>query len=325
MANLNVDYLGLTLKNPIIVSSSGLTSTLERVKKVEEAGAGAVVLKSLFEEQMSGEAESLEWYHDYPEAADYLSQFVKQGALDKYLQFIRDTKQECSIPVIASICCFKSGEWEDFARKIEAAGADALELNIFLLPDDENMTADKIEQSYLKIVEEVCQVLTIPVAVKIGNHFTNPVYIVNQIYCRGAKGVVMFNRFYEPDIDIDAMNMIAAPIFSSATELRNSLRWLALSSAHISAIDLSASTGIWSGQEVVKVLLTGAKTAQVCSVLYKDGLGEIQKMLTFLEEWMDKNSYKTIEEFRASMNLKNVSNPVLYERSQFMKYFASIE
>ncbi|MDR2936713.1 MAG: dihydroorotate dehydrogenase-like protein [Rikenellaceae bacterium] len=317
---LNVNYLGLNLKNPVIVSSSGLTASLERIKALEAAGASAVVLKSLFEEQIMHESAAIN-YCDYPEANDYLAEYTRQHRLEQHVQLIADTKKACLIPVIASICCVTRGEWVGFAKRLEEAGADALELNIFLLPTDKRPSGEELENRYLAIVAEVVESVSIPVTVKLGRQFTNLLNITAGIAFRGAKGVVMFNRFYEPDIDINAMKLVSSSVYSSPGELRSVLRWVALASAQDIGIDFAASTGIHDGEAVVKALLAGASAVEICSTIYEHGNGIVQKMLADVEAWMETYGYPRLSDAIGVLNYKNIDNPVTYERSQFMKYF----
>lgn len=325
MAHLDVNYLGLKLRNPLIVSSSGLTSTLQKLRRVEEAGAGAVVLKSVFEEQILSETTHLEGYNAYPEAGDYLRVYLQDDYLGKYIALIGEAKKELSIPVIASISCVSTGQWIDYARRIEQAGADALELNIFLLPTDREESAAAIELRYLEIVGEVVSAVKIPVSVKLGSRFTNLLHTVNGVDHQGAKGVVMFNRFYEPDINIDSLQIVESDIFSSSSELRNSIRWIAMASAQFPQLDIAASTGVHSGADALKVLLAGAAAAEICSTVYQHGLGVIGEMLGFMEQWMQDQKFATVGEFRGRLNYSGVSSPVAFERAQFMKYFQEHE
>ncbi|NPA37995.1 MAG: dihydroorotate dehydrogenase-like protein [Chlorobi bacterium] len=328
MVNLETNYLGLKLKNPIVVSSSGLTDNVEKIGKLVEAGAGAVVLKSLFEEQINYEIKNSiqkgEGF-DYPEAVDYIKEYTKENNVNEYLNLIKDAKAAYDIPVIASINCFSTGEWVDFARKIEEAGADALELNIYMLNIDKNGKAEDYEKVYYDILADVKKEVNIPVVMKLGFYFSNLVKVVNMLSGMGAAGVVLFNRFYEPDIDIHKLQITAAEVFSSSSDLRRTLRWIAIVSEMVKDVDISASTGIHSGEAVVKVLLAGAATAQVCSAVYKNGPEIITKMLNELSEWMEEKGYENIESFKGIMNYGKIGNPALYERSQFMKYFSSLE
>lgn len=325
MSNLQTNYLGLSLRNPLIVSSSGLTSTREKITRLEASGAGAVVLKSVFEEQILNETTHLENYTAYTEAADYLQFYLKEDYLGQYLNMIRDLKSTLSIPVIASICCVAPGGWVDFARRIEEAGADALEINVFLLPTRRDETAAAIEQRYLSIVEAVTSAVKLPVAVKVTSRFTNLLNVVESIAHRNARGVVMFNRFYEPDINIRSLEVTEADIFSSSAELRNSIRWIAMASAAFPQLDIAASTGVHTGEDAAKVLLAGAKVFEVCSTVYRGGLETIGKITSFLESWMQEQGFESMQEVVGKLNYSRVSSPIAYERAQFMKYFASHE
>jgi len=320
--SLKTEYLGIKLENPLIVSSSGLTDSVGKIKKLEELGAGAVVLKSLFEEQIYYEAGLLSGIQDYPEAEDYIKAYSRNNSSENYLRLIEDTKRETSIPVIASINCITATEWVNFARDIEKAGADALELNVFFLSLDKNKAAADYENLYNEIILRVRNVTGFPVSVKIGYHFTNIVSLINNLYYRGVKGIVMFNRFFEPDIDIDKMEVVPSPVFSNETDIRQSLRWTAIISDKVKQVDIAASTGIHDGKAIIKQILAGAKVAQVCSELYQKGLGRIPVMLKEIETWMDRKGYGSIEEFRGKMNYGNIYDPVIYERAQFMKYFS---
>lgn len=325
MTNLSTQYLGLTLKNPIIASSSGLTNSVKSIKTLEENGIGAVVLKSLFEEQIAHDTGQLILNSDYPEAADYLSHYVKENTVYNYLTLIKELKSEISIPVIASINCYSKGEWIQFAKKIEEAGADAIEINVFMLPNNTEKSADAYEKMYLEIAEALKKIIKIPVAFKIGSHFTNPVAFVNQLYYRKIDGVNLFNRFYNPDIDINKLTISSANIFSQASDISNTLRYTAIISGLVPKMQISASTGVHDTDGLIKLLLAGATTVQLCSVLYKSGPGVIEKMLNELSDWMEEKGFKSIDEFRAKLNYSNIKQPELYERAQFMKYFSSYE
>ncbi len=324
MPNLEVTYMGLKMKNPVVAGSSGLTASIDKIRKLEEAGAGGVVLKSLFEEQINYEAGSLIANHDYPEAEDYIKNYTKSNSVENYLGLIEEAKKAVSIPVIASINCISASDWIGFSKRIEDAGADALELNVYFLPTDKFMQPAEFENIYYDLVSRVTSIIKIPVAVKLGNHFTNLLGVVDRIYALGAKGVVLFNRFYEPDIDIEHMKLSSADVFSNPSDLRHVLRWTALVSDKVALVDISASTGVHTWEAVVKQLLAGAKTVQLCSVLYKNGLNEAGNIVNGLEAWMEKKGFGSIDEFRGKMNYRKIPDPSVYERSQFMKYFSSI-
>jgi len=329
MASLATRYMGLELRNPVIVGSSGLTHSVENVKELEKHGAGAVVLKSLFEEQIRYEisktmnqAESHDSY--YPEAQDYISNYSRMHHVDNYLKLISDCKKAVSIPVTASINCVSAEEWTAFAKRIEEAGADALELNVFILPADPNFSGEQNEKVYFDILDQVNKEVTIPIALKISYHFSGLAKTALKLSWAGAKGMVLFNRFYSPDINVENLKIVPANVFSTPEEISTSLRWVAMLSDRLYC-DIAASTGVHDGKGVVKQLLAGAKAVQIASTLYKNGFGRIGEMLTYLENWMDKHNYKTTEEFIGMLSLKKTENPAAWERVQFMKHFAGIE
>ena len=321
MITLETDYLGLKLRNPLIVSSCSLTSTLPKLKSLEEHGAGAVVLKSSFEDQILGETAMLERYSDYPEASDYLHNYLSDDYLRTHLDLISRAKSELSIPVIASINCAHVGEWVDYARRMEEAGADALELNIFMLPLDMTRSSDEIEKAYLEIVNKVVAAVSVPVSVKLGVRFTNILSIAQQIYYRHGKGVVMYNRFFEPDIDVNNIAVVSSDPMSSPSELRNSLRTVALCSSQLPLLDIAVSTGVYTGEDAVKALLVGAKGVQICSTIYTNGLDVIRSMADYIGKWMEQHTFARIEDFRGMVCYKGMADTEEYQRVQYMKFF----
>ncbi len=322
MSNLSVNYMGLSLKSPIIAASSGLTTQLDKVAAFEKAGVGAIVVKSLFEEQIVSEAEFLNTQsHDYPESADYLHYYLRNNSLVKYLELIKSIKETVSVPVIASINCYSMGEWVSFAKEIEGAGADGLELNIYSLPLYVLKKSDDIEKGYLEVVEKVAKSLKIPVAVKIASNYTNLPGFVEGLKARGAKGVVMFNRFFMPNIDIKKLRIIAADAFSYEEEHLKELRWMGIVSALVKGIDLSASTGNHNGEAVIKQILSGATTVQMCTALYKKGPEAISNAIEDLHLFMDKQGFNSVADFCGKLNYENIDHPDKFERVQFMKTF----
>ena len=320
--NLKTKYLGLELKSPLIASSSPLTAGIVRIRELEEHGIGAVVLKSIFEEQITGEVQMLEQYNSwYSDTDAYLKTYVGSDYMKGFVQLIRDVKKETSLPVIASINCGHLDKWVEYARKMEEAGADALELNIFFLPTKASERSDDIEERYLKIVSSVVEALKIPVSVKLSMRFTNVLRMIQEIYNRGAKGVVLFNRFFEPDIDIETMDYIPGNGLSSPAELHNTLRNLAMASAVTPEIDLSVSTGVHSGEDVVKSILAGANTVQLCSSILLNGMKIIGEMNKFVSKWMDRNTFDDISDFTGLMNKKVRFDDDMLSRVQYMKYF----
>ena len=319
---LETKYAGLNLKNPIIVGSSGLTNSFDKIKELEKAGAAAVVLRSLFEEQISMQSDRLLENENYPEANDYISQYVKNHEIADYLRLIQQVKAECSIPVIASINCYKPDSWTDFARQIEMAGADAIELNIFVLHAGINANSDALENEYIHILKKVKEIVNIPVTVKIGKQFCNIPNMVNKLYANGANGIVLFNRFYQPDIDINKLQFVSGQVFSSHSDIADTLRWTAIVSGRIPGISLAASTGIHDWEDVIKCLLAGSSAVELCSAIYQCGNELIGQICRSLEEWMVSMHFKTIESFVGKLSSANI-DPSLYERVQFMKYFSN--
>lgn len=331
MAELSTKYMGLTLRNPIIVASSGLTDSFSKIQEHDRNGAGAVVLKSLFEEQIMLEAQhKLEKarkntfiYSEHSETLDYIDLHIKERELGNYLNLIAQVKRDLSIPVIASINCISSAEWTGFAKQIQQAGADALELNIFLMPFHFENNANEIQEKYYEIVRKIKKEITIPVSVKISPYFSNLGQVVMSLEVEGADAVVLFNRFSSPNIDIDNIKITVADVFSTPAEMYNSLRWIAMLSQRVD-IDLAASTGVHDGEAVIKQILAGASAVQVASALYKNGNDYLPKMLNTIHNWMEKKGFNYIDQFKAKLSQDKASNPEVYERLQFMKYFSEI-
>jgi dihydroorotate dehydrogenase (fumarate) len=325
MPNLETKYMGLKLKNPIVVASSGLTNSVEKIKDLENAGAAAVVLKSIFEEQINNEVSHLinrDPQNQYPEAEDYIWNYTRNNSITHHLNLLSEAKKETEIPIIASINCMSASEWTVFAKDFENAGADALELNLFFVPTDRRKTAEEIEQLYLKIVSEVKKNVKIPVSVKIGFYYTNLLAMSDKLVANGADALVLFNRFYEPDINLDKLQLTASEIFSSPADIRRSLRWIGLISSQLPKVEIAAATGIHDGEAVIKQLLAGAQVTQVCSTVYINGSQAIAGMVKDLQTFMTKWNFKKIEDFRGRLSYKNIPDPMLYERAQFMKYFS---
>lgn len=323
MIDMKTQYAGLTLRNPIIVGSSGLTTKPERSKEFEKAGAGAIVLKSLFEEQIEMHGDSLLQQTDYPEAMDYIHQYVRANQVNNYLDLIKATKEKCTIPVIASINCYKADAWIEFAKQIELAGADALELNIFFLDTCLNVDFEETRNLYINIVRKVKETISIPIIIKIGKFFNNIPAVVNALSVNGADGVVLFNRFYQPDIDINTQQIVSGNVFSSHSDLSDTLRWTAIVSGLVPGISIASSTGIQEWEDVIKCLLAGSSAIQICSALYTHGPEIITQILRSMEEWMQSSNFQSISQFRGKLNYANIKDPAMYERYQFMKYFSN--
>lgn len=327
MADLSVRYLGLDLKSPLIAASSGLTDNIENLKRFEKHGAGAVVLKSLFEEEIRIEKEaamskmntsgfiypeSMEFY-DYHDGADMESTY-------RYLEFIHEAKKKVGIPVIPSINCVTAEQWTDFPRQLQDAGADAIELNIFIIPSDLSRTKFDNEKVYFDIVREVKKQVSIPVSLKVSFYFSDLALMLKKLSESGIGGLVLFNRFYSPDFDIDTLEVTSASVLSSPGDFSPSLRWIAIMRDHVSC-DLASSGGVHDGSTLIKMILAGANAVQVASAFYKNGIDYAGEMLSTLENWMKKNKYKSIDDFRSLMSQHQTGNPAVFQRVQFMKYF----
>jgi dihydroorotate dehydrogenase (fumarate) len=325
MPDLSTTYLGFTLKSPLIIGSSGLTDKAEKIAELEKYGAGAVVLKSIFEEEILNEYEHVlkeeapgRYKDDY---LDYFDYRIKEVNLDNYLDLIIESKQKVGIPVIASINCTSSHEWTYFARKIEEVGADALELNIFILPSDPTKTADEVEKTYLDIIRNVKNAVKFPVAVKMSYYFSNLARMINELSRTNISGLVLFNRTYSPDIDIDRLELTSQNVLSSERDLPVSLRWIGIMANRVKC-DLAASTGVHDGKALIKQLLAGANAVQCVSTLYENGPSYVEKMLKELSDWMTEKKYERIDDFRGLLGQNKQMNPSLFERVQFMKYFS---
>lgn len=323
--DLSTTYLGLPLKNPVIVGSSGLTDTPGKIKEWEENGAGAVVLKSLFEEEIIFEYEEVlkevqnTGYN--MEQFDYYDFVLKKKKLDAYLALIEEAKKAVSIPVIASVNCVYSHEWTAFADKIQDAGADAIELNMFFLPSDMNRTSREMEERYLKVINALTARVSIPVAVKISYHFSSLGQMIKTISDTGVSGMVLFNRFFNPDIDIEKEEIKPSFVFSAPSDIAMPLRWIALMYQRVNC-DLAASTGVHDGDAVIKQILAGARAVQVVSALYKNRKETIPAMLDRLTGWMGDKGYGSLSDFRGKLSHVKAENPAVLERVQFMKYYA---
>ncbi len=330
MTDLSTKYLGLTLKNPVIAASSELTGNIKSIKKLESNGIAAVVLKSIFEEEILQQTrkktreaeEDRMMYSELSETLDYIDLHIKEDTLNDYLDLIRQAKKETLIPVIASINCITDYEWIDFAEKIERAGADAIELNLFLNPTDQ--TNKNFEETYLTISTKVVQKVGIPVSVKISPYFTKLTRVIADLSSTGIQGLVLFNRFFSPDIDLERMEVVPADQFSNEHEYLNVLRWIALLSKKTDC-DLAATTGIHSAETIIKQILAGASAVQIASVLYLKGIDYLSTLLKDLENWMEEKNFNCLSQLQGKLCQESVTNPSAYERRQFMKYFGGIE
>jgi dihydroorotate dehydrogenase (fumarate) len=324
MADLTTTYLGLKLANPLVVGSSGLAATVTGVKEAEFAGAGAVVLKSLFEEEIAAEAVAVakdaEAKGLNAAAYDYYDYELRGDRLAEYAAFVAEAKRAVSIPVIASVNCTYSHEWAAFATVIEKAGADALELNLFSLAADLGRASEVREKTFLSIVERVRAAVRIPVAVKIGQHVTALGRFIDALSRTGAQGIVLFNRPFAIDFDVERMVVTAAAALSNPSEALWPLRWVALMAGRVSG-DLCAATGVHDGTAVIKQLLAGAKAVEIVSALYRGESRVMKGMLEDLAGWMDRHGFATIEAFRGRMSRAASEDPAAYERVQYLKRY----
>ncbi|RLD38571.1 MAG: diguanylate cyclase [Bacteroidetes bacterium] len=327
--DLSTNYLGLNLKNPIVVGSCSLTYSLSEIKKLEKYGAAAVVLKSIFEEEILKDTESQLHeaeknsfiYNRYSETLDYIDMHIKEERLNNYIQLIKNAKKEVLIPIIASINCISSAEWTSFAKRIEEAGADALELNISLNPTD--LEIRDFESTIKKIIQRVLAQVSIPVAVKINNSFTHMARTILDLSKTGIAGLVLFNRAYSPDIDINTLEAVQGRSFSSPNAYVEPLRWIALLSDKVNC-SIAASSGIHTSEVIIKQILAGADLVQIVSVLYEQGIEHIQVLLNEIEKWMEEKGFSSLQQFKGKASSKNAGNPAIFERIQFMKHFAEI-
>jgi len=322
--DLSTTYMSLNLKNPIIIGSSGLTENIENIVKLENYGASAVVLKSLFEEQILMDIDSQRMnniFDTYTDVENYVGFYTKQHSLNKYLKLISDAKAKTKIPIIASINCNTAGEWTSFAKKIENAGADAIELNVFILPSDSNISGQENEQTYFDIVKAVKAETNIPISLKISHYFSGFANFTTELSKTGIESLVFFNRFFCPDIDIETGKVVSSHLYSSPLDNAMVLRWTGIMSKKLSC-DIAATTGIHDAEAIIKNIMAGAKAVQIASVLYNKGIAEISNILSELESKMQKMNYNSIQDITGIAAQDNITHPAVYERAQFMKYFS---
>jgi dihydroorotate dehydrogenase (fumarate) len=314
MADLRTRYLGLELQSPLVASSSPLTGSLDGLRRLEAAGAGAVVLPSLFEEELAEEAPR--------PGAGHGDQAGYGAGPAAYHSLVEQAKQTLSIPVIASLNGASRGGWVRHAARLEEAGADALELNIYYVSSRPGLSGGEVERNYLDVVREVRRALEIPLAVKLSPYFSSLADLAGQLVEAGANGLVLFNRFYQPDLDIEAMEVLPALELSTSTELRLPLRWIAILHRRW-GISLAASTGVHTATDVVKVLLAGADVAMMTSALLHNGPDHLRPIELRLRDWMDAHGYETIDQLRGQLSQRSVPDPAAFERANYIKTLAS--
>lgn len=330
MPDLSTTYLGLHLKNPIVASASPLSKKVETVKKMEDAGIGAVVMYSLFEEQITHESLALHHYlergtESHAEAQTYFPDLEKYNVgPEKYLELVQALKAAVQIPVIGSLNGVSVGGWVDYAKKIEQAGADALELNIYNIPTRLDVPAADVEQEYIDLVTEVRKQVKIPLAVKLGAQFTSLPHFVGRLAAAGANGVVLFNRFIQPDLDIETLEVVPHLKLSTSDELRLPLRWVAILYGRLKA-DLALTGGVHTTEDLVKSILAGASVAMIASEFIEKGIGRISELVGELEKWLTEYEYKSVKQMRGSMSQQNVGDPTAFERANYMKALTSYD
>jgi dihydroorotate dehydrogenase (fumarate) len=328
MVDLTTSYLGLSLKNPLVASASPLSEKIENVKMMEESGIAALVMFSLFEEQIIHESLELDHYLSYgEEISNEVRGFYPEVGrytlkADAYVEMLEKIKKAVKIPVIGSLNGVSSGGWIKYAQKIEQAGADALELNLYYLPTDPGLTSSELEATYETLVRDVSQSIKIPVAVKLSPFFTAIPNMARKLTAAGAKGLVLFNRFYQPDFDLENLEVVPNLILSSSQELRLPLRWIAILYSHIQA-DLALTGGAHTVEDVIKSTMAGASVTMLASELLQKGIGRISELLTEMKKWMVDHEYDSIHQMKGSMSQKSVSEPAAFERANYMKVLSS--
>ena len=328
--DLSTTYLGLKLKNPIVPSASPLSYTLDSMKRLEDAGAAAIVMYSLFEEQIAHEAAELEHYLSYgtESFAESLSYFPEAQEYnlgpEEYVDHVHKAKAALGIPVIGSLNGISPGGWIDYARKIEQAGADALELNVYYIPTDPKLTSQAVEDRYVEVLEAVKRTVKIPVAMKLSPHFSSFAHIAQRLDNAGANGLVLFNRFYQPDIDLEALEVKPNVILSTPQALRLPLRWIAILHGRIKA-SLAGTSGIHTAADVIKILMAGADVTMMCSALLKYGPAHIRQVLSDVQTWMLEHDYQSIRQMKGSMSQKSVADPAAFERANYAKALQSFK
>lgn len=324
MVDLTTTYLGLRLKNPLVASASPLSKKLDNVRRLEDFGAAAVVMYSLFEEQITHESRELDHFlergsHSYAEALSYFPDldYYNLGP-EPYLEHLYRAKQAVGIPVIGSLNGISTGGWVEYAHRIEQAGADALELNIYYLPTDPYLSGAELEEEYVNLVRDIRNKVRIPIALKLSPYFTSLPNIARRFVGVGANGLVLFNRFYQPDFDLEGLEVVPNVELSTSSDLRLPLRWIAILYKRIEA-DFALTSGVHTAQDVLKAMMAGAQVAMMTSTLLENGLGRLMHILTDMQEWMETHEYESITQMRGSMSQRAVDDPAAFERANYMR------
>lgn len=326
--DLTTRYLGLELKNPLVPSASPMSRDIDTVKKLEDAGASAIVMWSLFEEQLTHEARELDHFltsgtESFAEALSYFPEPDDYNlGPDDYLDHIQKLKQSVDIPIIASLNGVSTGGWIDFSKQMEQAGADALELNVYYVATDPKLTALDVEEIYVDTLKAVKDAVSIPVSIKLSPYFSSISNMAKKLANAGADGLVLFNRFYQPDIDIENLEVAPNLLLSTPQEMRLPLRWIAILYSRIES-DLAATTGIYTAEDVIKMLMAGANVTMLCSALLRHGVGRITEIINDMKIWMEEHEYSDIKTMQGSMSQKACPQPAAFERANYMKILQS--
>jgi dihydroorotate dehydrogenase (fumarate) len=330
MVDLTTSYLGLTLKSPVVASASPISKKLEGIKRLEEAGAGAVVMYSLFEEQITHDSLALDHFLNrgtdtFAESLSYFPDLEKYNVgPGEYLDLIHNAKRAVGIPVIASLNGVSTGGWTEYAKKMEEAGADALELNMYYVPTDPALSSMDIEQNYVNLVKDVRAQVNIPLAVKLSPYFTSLPHLAHRLVGAGANSLVLFNRFMQPDLDIETLEVSPNLQLSTSAELRLPLRWIAILYGRVGC-DFGLTSGVHTGTDVLKAMMAGANVAMIASELLHNGIGRITEILSDVTSWMENYEYTSIQQMQGSMSQQAVAEPAAFERANYMKALQSFD
>jgi dihydroorotate dehydrogenase (fumarate) len=325
---LRTNYLGMALKNPIVASSSPLSHNVDSIRRLEDAGASAVVMYSLFEEQITFDSFYVDHYltsgtNSFAESLSYFPEMQGYNVWpDEYMNLIRKAKEAVDIPIIGSLNGVSAGGWTDYATLIEDAGADAIELNVYYIPTDADLKGNEVENMYLDVVRQVKQSVSVPVAMKLSPYFSSTANMAKRLVESGANGLVLFNRFYQPDIDLESLAVEPRLVLSNSSELRLPLRWVAILYGRLQA-DLAITTGIHTSEDVIKALMAGAKVTMMASELLQNGIRRINDILDEVGRWLDEHEYESVAQMIGSMSQQHCAEPAAFERANYMKTLAS--
>lgn len=328
MDELSTHYMGIPLKNPIVPSASPLSRDLDSIRRLEDAGAAALVMYSLFEEQITLESRQLDHYLSYgaesfAEALSYFPEMERYNVgPDEYLELLRRAKETVDIPVIGSLNGVSSGGWTRYARQMQQAGADAIELNVYYLPTNPDVTGAEVEQMYVDVLRDVRQSVEVPVAVKIGPFFSSMAHMARRLAEAGADALVLFNRFYQPDFDLEALEVTPRLVLSNSHELRLPLHWVAILYGRVS-VDFAITSGVHDHIDVLKAMMAGANVAMMASELLANGVSRIGEVLAEMTRWMQEHEYQSVAQMRGSMSQRHVAEPAAFERANYMKVLDS--